>query len=290
MPYKMPALRCRNCYLFGHGALACRRKVRCTNCSGFHPLHSTDGVRCSNPPFCYFCREGHRLNYRSCPALQRAEEIHSDCQLRQLSPRDTNNLLRTILPRAVPPPATSHVPASSSWVPQPSLPRRPPDLPLNNSFAILSAMDEDSDRDFFSDVDPYTSPAPRPRPSRPRQVRRRSTGNTPARQFTLSSSTRPFAPITVHQAATPPSTSPPHGDAPAPPTYADVTARHQHSRQVPVHPAPSSLGETSGFDWLSLFPTLLDILRKGYILHQQGNSFLQILRRLLPAVLSLFNL
>lgn len=73
--YRMPAVRCRNCYLFGHGAMACRRKVRCANCSGFHPFQSLEGDRCTNNSFCFFCHDTHRLANRSCPALLKAENI-----------------------------------------------------------------------------------------------------------------------------------------------------------------------------------------------------------------------
>lgn len=268
LEHKQPALHCRNCYLFGHGALACRRKVRCANCSGFHPFITSDGIKCPNPPFCFFCGVN-RLRSKVCPALDHAAEVLQHCQLHQLSTQDTNAKLRTILP----PPAPQPTPKVNTFIfPQQcctSNPTAPPGISLNNSFAILSGISQDlnqppphtsSDGDFCPEL---TTPLLR------RQ--RRSGGDTPARHHVLHSGRLPPADILVHHPAPPaPSPSPEAIQlaSPLPTSYADKTKAHR-----PPQPRPASHGHqplpSVGTDWFSLFPSLLGLLpvSKRYSFH-----------------------
>lgn len=80
--------QCRNCQMFGHSSVGCKRSSRCVFCAGFHKTNNCEfkktreelatmrsdmvdrsQVRCVN------CGEDHTANYKGCPERKKYEEL-----------------------------------------------------------------------------------------------------------------------------------------------------------------------------------------------------------------------
>lgn len=70
--YLPPPLGCFKCQKFGHGAAVCKRKQRCSKCSGEHEYGQCDKdskLKCSN------CGGEHSSAYRGCEVNKRMQEV-----------------------------------------------------------------------------------------------------------------------------------------------------------------------------------------------------------------------
>lgn len=112
--------QCRNCQMFGHSSVNCRRKPRCLTCSDFHKTKDCtfriprEQLTKMNPNTidrskvrCVNCGEQHTANYRGCTERKNYEDIQIRLQQKQNLNRPslsykTNNEYFPGLPRSSP--------------------------------------------------------------------------------------------------------------------------------------------------------------------------------------------
>lgn len=70
--YPSPML-CFNCGMYGHSQKSCQQPGVCMRCS--QSLHVADGEQCSNPPYCFHCKNGHSIKSRECSKFKEEDKI-----------------------------------------------------------------------------------------------------------------------------------------------------------------------------------------------------------------------
>lgn len=87
VPYVLPVIQCRRCFLFGHTQKNCNGKEKCTTCGGPVVGHDKDACKMS----CIHCKsESHSSCDRQCPEYERQKLIREYMSLDNLSFFDAN--------------------------------------------------------------------------------------------------------------------------------------------------------------------------------------------------------
>lgn len=74
--YIIPPTRCYNCQRFGHGAVSCRRPIRCARCGDAHSISDCK----SEPLRCISCKGPHAAHSYKCPFFKEALKIAARVQ------------------------------------------------------------------------------------------------------------------------------------------------------------------------------------------------------------------